>query len=80
MAWPRMLVLEVSAMWLDVIARPLPAQTGGFGPGDWVALGLVLALFLAAFVVPNVVASRATGRGAHRPVTAAHGRATGTAA
>jgi hypothetical protein len=67
-------------MWLDVIARPMPAQTGAFGLGDWIALGLVLALFLGAVIVPNVVASRAAGRKARRPGTGVHGRAIGTAA
>ena len=67
-------------MWLEAIVRPVQAQTGGFGPGDWIALGLVLVLFLAAVIVPNVLAGRATGRRVHRPGTGVHGPAAGTAA
>jgi hypothetical protein len=67
-------------MWLDVIGKLQPAQTGGFGAGDWIALGLVLALLLAAFALPNAVAGLAIRRRTHRPATGAHGRTTGTAA
>jgi hypothetical protein len=64
-------------MWLEAIVRPVQAQSTDFGPGDWIALGLALALFLAAVIVPNVLAGRATGRRVHRPGTGVHGRATG---
>jgi len=67
-------------MWLDVIGKLQPAQTSGFGTGDWIALGLVVALLLAAFVLPNVIAGLAIRRWTHHPGTGAHGRTTGTAA
>ena len=66
-------------MWLDVIARLQPAPTG-FGPGDLIALGSFLALLLAAFVGPNVMASWAARHRVHHPDAGAHGLTTGTAA
>ncbi|HXM56991.1 MAG TPA: hypothetical protein VOB72_16445 [Candidatus Dormibacteraeota bacterium] len=67
-------------MWLEVITRLQPAQASGFGPGDWIALSLAVALLLAAFVGPNVVNRLASRRGERRPDTGGRGRVAGTAA
>jgi hypothetical protein len=66
-------------MWLDVIGRLQPAPASA-GPGDWIALGSFLALLLAAFLGPSVVASLAARHRAHHPDAGAHGLTTGTAA
>jgi hypothetical protein len=67
-------------MFLDVAGKMLPAPTSfTFGVGDWVALGITLALFVVAFVVPNLVAN-ASERKAARTAETLTNRQVGTPA